>query len=299
MSEGVGTSDTDRTECFEAQRARLAGLAYRITGSRSESEDIVQEAWLRWDRADHSTIDRPEAWLTTVTSRLALDRLRSAQHRREQYVGSWLPEVAVVDADPAERIELAESLTIGFLTVLERLTPVERVVFLLADVWRVPFDEIAGVVDRTPTACRQVASRARRRVVEGRPRFSPTDDDAWRVTFAFLEAATGGDLDALTAALAHDVVETSDGGARRKAGRRPVVGADRVARFVANLTRKLARPSVEIVPRLVNGQPGVVVFDDGRIDLTAAFSVVDGRIDRVWVVVAPDKLPGIELPAVR
>lgn len=293
MSDAVGT------DWFEAQRARLAGLAYRITGSRSEAEDTVQEAWLRWDRADHSTIDRPEAWLTTVTSRLALDRLRSAQHRREQYVGSWLPEVAVVDADPAERIELAESLTIGFLTVLERLTPVERVVFLLADVWRVPFDEIAGVVDRSPTACRQVASRARRRVAEGRPRFSPTDDDAWRVTFAFLEAATGGDLDGLTRALAHDVVETSDGGASRKAGRRPVVGADRVARFVANLTRKLARPSVEIVPRLVNGQPGVVVFDDGLLDLTATFSVVDGRIDRVWVVVAPDKLPGIELPAIR
>ncbi len=292
-------SEPVRTECFEEQRARLVGLAYRITGSRSDAEDIVQEAWLRWDRADRSTIERPEAWLTTVTSRLALDRLRSAQHRREQYVGSWLPEVAVVDADPAERAELAESLTIGFLAMLERLNPVERVVFLLADVWRVPFDEIAGVVDRSPTACRQVASRARRRVAEDRPRFSPTDDDAWRVTFAFLEAAAGGDLDGLTRALARDVVETSDGGASRRAGRRPVVGADRVARFVANLTRKLARPSVEIIPQLVNGQPGVVVFDDGQVDLTAVFSVVDGRIDRMWLVRAPDKLPGIELPAVR
>ncbi len=292
-------SEPVRTECFEEQRARLVGLAYRITGSRSDAEDIVQEAWLRWDRADRSTIERPEAWLTTVTSRLALDRLRSAQHRREQYVGTWLPEVAVVDADPAERAELAESLTIGFLAMLERLNPVERVVFLLADVWRVPFDEIAGVVDRSPTACRQVASRARRRVAEDRPRFSPTDDDAWRVTFAFLEAAAGGDLDGLTRALARDVVETSDGGASRRAGRRPVVGADRVARFVANLTRKLARPSVEIIPQLVNGQPGVVVFDDGQVDLTAVFSVVDGRIDRMWLVRAPDKLPGIELPAVR
>lgn len=292
-------SEPVRTECFEEQRARLVGLAYRITGSRSDAEDIVQEAWLRWDRADRSTIERPEAWLTTVTSRLALDRLRSAQHRREQYVGSWLPELAVVDADPAERAELAESLTIGFLAMLERLNPVERVVFLLADVWRVPFDEIAGVVDRSPTACRQVASRARRRVAEDRPRFSPTDDDAWRVTFAFLEAAAGGDLDGLTRALARDVVETSDGGASRRAGRRPVVGADRVARFVANLTRKLARPSVEIIPQLVNGQPGVVVFDDGQVDLTAVFSVVDGRIDRVWLVRAPDKLSGLDRTPVR
>ena len=142
---------------FEEERDRLLGLAYRITGSQADADDVVQEAWLRWDRSDQATVERPGAWLTTVTSRIALDRLRAAQRAREAYVGPWLPEIAVTEAGPAERAELAESLTVGFLAVLERLGPVERVVFLLADVFSVPFDEIAGVVERSPEACRQIA----------------------------------------------------------------------------------------------------------------------------------------------
>ena len=145
-------------QIFESERTRLLGVAYRITGSRAEADDIVQEAWLRWERADHSSIERPAAWLTTVTSRLALDRLRSAQHRRETYVGPWLPDAATAEPGPAERAELVESLTMGFLAVLERLQPVERVVFLLADVFDVPFDEIATVVDRRSTTCRRTCA---------------------------------------------------------------------------------------------------------------------------------------------
>jgi RNA polymerase sigma-70 factor, ECF subfamily len=293
------TDLNDLDQLFEQERPRLVGLAYRITGSRVDADDIVQDAWLRWQATDRSAVERPAAWLTTVTSRIALDRLRSAQHRRERYVGPWLPEVAMTTSDPADQVELVESLTIGFLTVLERLSPVERVVFLLADVFQVPFAEIAEVVDRTPEACRQVASRARRRVAEARPRFSATDDEAWQVTAAFLDAAVRGDLDALTAVLAPDVVELSDGGSARRAGRRPVVGIHRVSRLVLNLVKRDLRPDMEVQLALVNGQPGVIVTADGEVDLALACSVVDGLVDRIWVVLNPEKLAGVPAPEVR
>ena len=182
-------------ELFEHERARLVALAYRITGSATTAEDLVQEAWIRWANVERDGVARPAAWLTTVTSRLALDHLKSARHRREAYVGPWLPEAVDIEPGPSEHAELAESLSLGLLAVLERLGPTERVVFLLADVFALPFGDIAAVVDKTPEACRQVASRARRRIRDERPRFSPTDDSAWEVAGAFLAAAQGGDLD--------------------------------------------------------------------------------------------------------
>lgn len=282
----TGVRELDDT--FEAERARLVGVAYRITGSRAEAEDVVQDAWLRWQGADRETIERPAAWLTTVTSRIALDRLKSARHARETYVGPWLPEVVEAAPGPEEHAELAESLTIGFLTVLERLDPVERVVFVLADVFRVPYEEIASAVDRSVAACRQVASRARRRVQDERPLFAPTDDEAWQVTAAFLTAVQTGDLAAVTAVLAPDVVMTSDGGAHHHAARRPVLGPDRVARFWVNLAAR-ARPDDVLEPRQVNGQPAVAVHRDGQLERVLVFSVVAGRIDRLWTVVNPDK----------
>lgn len=278
---------------FEAERPRLLGVAYRITSSRAEAEDVVQDAWLRWERTDRARIERPAAWLTTVTSRLALDRLRSAQHRRETYIGPWLPDPVSTEPGPAARAEMAESLSLGFLTVLERLAPVERVVFLLADVFGVPFDEIAEVVDRSPTACRQVASRARQRVRAGRPRFSPTDAEAWEVTEAFLGAVALGDIDAVMALLAPDVVHLSDGGPDHHAARRPVVGPDRVARLMINLTRRHLRDGVSVTPCEVNGQPGVVVEEGENTLLALACSVVEGRIERVWAVVNPEKTAAI------
>lgn len=286
-------------DLFESERSRLLGVAYRITSSRAEADDIVQEAWLRWERADHSSIERPAAWLTTVTSRLALDRLRSAQYRRETYIGPWLPDAATVEPGPADQAELVESLTMGFLAVLERLQPIERVVFLLADVFDVPFDEIAGVVDRSPGTCRQIASRARRRVREERPRFAPTDDEAWQVTSAFLDAAAAGDIDTLMAVLAPDVVHLSDGGPDHRAARRPVVGADRVARLIVSLTQKGLAEGYVPEPRLINGQPGIVARDTTGVRLAMAVSVVEGRIDRLCLVVNPEKLATLDHAPIR
>lgn len=273
---------------FEEHRPRLEGLAYRITGSRSTAEDLVQEAWLRWERTDRSVVERPAAWLTTVTSRLALDHLKSAQHTRETYVGPWLPEVAVAEPGPAEHAELAESVTIGFLTVLERLGPTERVVFLLAEVFATPYDEIARVVDKSPEACRQIASRARTRVREGRPRFAPTDDDAWQVATAFLTAAQVGDLDALVSLLADDALAVSDGGAEHHAARRPVV-AERIPRFVVNLTARIPE-GAEFVAVPINGEPGIVTYVDGEPTVAVALSIADGQVQRMWSILNPDKL---------
>jgi RNA polymerase sigma-70 factor (ECF subfamily) len=286
---------TSAVATFEGERDRLRGLAYRITGSRTDADDVVQEAWLRWDRSDQDAVERPGAWLTTVTSRIALDRLRAAQRTRESYVGPWLPEIAVSEADPAERAELAESLTIGFLAVLERLGPVERVVFLLADVFAVPFDEIATVVDRSPEACRQIASRARKRVRQERPRFRATDEEAWRVAAAFLAAVQAGDIDRVLGLLAPDVVAVSDGGADHHAARRPVVGPDRVARLAINLTARTPS-AMAFELRLINGQPGLLVTLDGRPFLATAVEVVDGLVVGLYTVVNPDKLAAMDRP---
>ncbi|MCU1355659.1 MAG: hypothetical protein JWM89_1077 [Acidimicrobiales bacterium] len=293
---GVLPADDHHLATFEAERPRLLGLAYRITGSRSGAEDLVQEAWLRWDRADRDAVERPAAWLTTVTSRLALDHLKSAQVSREAYVGPWLPEAATVEPGPAERAELAESVTIGFLAVLERLGPMERVVFLLADVFSLPFDEIGTIVDKTPEACRQVASRARRRVREGRPRFSPTDDDAWQVAAAFLTAAQLGDLDGLVALLSEDALVVSDGGAAHHAARHPIV-ADRIPRFLANLTARMPADAVRSM-RVLNGQPTLVVEEQGEVSFTVGLAVAAGQVQRIWIIRNPEKLKTINTPPI-
>jgi RNA polymerase sigma-70 factor (ECF subfamily) len=284
-------------DAFEAERPRLVGLAYRITGSRIEADDIVQDAWMRWRRAGPDSVERPAAWLTTVTSRLALDRLKAAHRARETYVGPWLPEAVDSEPGPAEQVELAESLTVGFLTVLERLAPVERVVFLLADVFAVPFAEIADVVGRSPDSCRQIASRARRRVREERPRFTPTDEQAWNVTSAFLAAARAGDLDTLVGLLADDAVLVSDGGPDHRAARRPVVG-DRIPRFLVNVAARIPA-GVDYEIHLVNGQPGAVVRLGGRPVLAIAAAVDGGKVQRLWVIVNPDKLLAIDRAPLR
>lgn len=276
---------------FERERPRLEGLAYRITGSRATAEDIVQDAWLRWERTDQSQVEKPAAWLTTVTSRLALDHLKSAQHSRETYVGPWLPEVAVAEPGPEEHAELAESLTIGFLAVLERLGPAERVVFLLADVFATPFDEIAAVVDKTPEACRQIASRARARIREGRPRFAPTDEEAWEVAMAFLAAAQVGDLDSLVSLLADDALAISDGGAKHHAARRPVI-AERIPRFVVNLTARLPE-GAEFVAMPINGEPGIVTYQDGQPIMAVALSIAGGQVQRMFSILNPEKLQSL------
>jgi RNA polymerase sigma-70 factor (ECF subfamily) len=283
-----------------ADRPLLVGLAYRITGSRVEAEDIVQEAWLRARRTHSATIDNPAAWLTRVVARLALDHLRSARHRRESYVGPWLPEPVVggrIDAgtvdDPAVVTELAESMTFGFLRVLETLGPLERVVFLMADVFDVPFAEIGRSVNRSPEACRQIASRARRRMRAGATRHE-VPDDADRVVGELLAALTAGDVDRVLSLLAEDAVLVSDGGPQAYAARRPVVGRERVARFLVNGSRRLATP-VSIEPAVVNGEPGVVVTAAGRWALTLAAHVAEGAIAAVYIVINPDKLAALDI----
>ncbi len=289
---GSGRTLGDAT--FAAERERLIGLAYRITGSRCTAEDLVQDAWLRWQGADHHAIERPAAWLTTVTSRLALDHLKSARHQREAYVGPWLPEVVSIEPDPADHAELAESLTIGFLAMLERLGPTERVVFVLADVFAVPFDEIATIVGRSPQACRQVASRARSRVREGRPRYAPTDHEAWQVATAFLLAAQVGDLESLVSLIADDALAVSDGGADHRAARRPVVAA-RLPRYIVNLATRVPA-GARLTMQLVNGQPGLVTWVDDRPVMAMAIVVAEAQVHRLYSILNPDKLRSLTTP---
>ena len=280
---------------FEAARPRLLGLAYRMLGTIGDAEDVVQEAWLRWDGADRSSIDVPDAWLTTVTTRLALDRLKSAQHRREQYPGPWLPEPLVTEGGPEEAAELADSLTLGFLTLLDRLGPVERAVFLLADVFGLPYSEVAEAVGKTEVACRQIASRSRRRLQGAHPR-KPTGAER-RIVDELLVAMALGDVPAVLARLAPDAVCVSDGGPQRRAARRPVVGAERVARFCINVTRKVYGES-RVASASINGDPGVVVYVDDAIDCVLAFEVdpETERVATIWIVRAPEKLDHVLAP---
>jgi RNA polymerase sigma-70 factor, ECF subfamily len=285
---------------FEAERPRLVGLAYRILGSRVEAEDVVQEAWIRFQGVDPATIDRPAAWLTTVVSRLALDQLKSARHRRETYVGPWLPEPVRTAAasDPADLAATADSLTTGFLHLLETLGPVERVVFLLADVFQLPHDEIASVVDRTPTATRQVASRARRKVREGGPLPPRSEPQASRVVDALIEALLHGDVDRVIELVADDAVLISDGGASTHAARRPVIGADRVVRFLANLTRRMlasADDGLRLDRVWINAEPGLVVSFGDHTFLAATMTVQAGRVHRLHLIRNPEKLAALSL----
>jgi RNA polymerase sigma-70 factor (ECF subfamily) len=297
-SSGSAPVDDPLLASFIDERPALVGLAYRITGSRVDAEDIVQEAWLRARGTDPATIERPAAWLTTVVARLGLDHLRSARHRRERYVGPWLPEpvasAAPVDGDPAGAAELAESVTFGFLRILDTLGPTERVVFLLADVFDVPFTEIAVIVDRSPEACRQVASRARRRVRAGDVRHD-VPREATQVIGEFLAAVGAGDVDRVIDLLADDAVLVSDGGPEVYAARRPVVGAERIARFTINLSRRVVHKGVRLEKATLNGEPGLVALAGDRPVLSLGLHVVDGRVAAMYIVVNPDKLAGLDL----
>ena len=275
---------------FESERARLRGLAYRMTGTPDDADDVVQEAWIRWQRVDRSTIENPAAWLTTVTSRLALDRLTSAKARREQYVGQWLPEPLATAAEPDELVAAADSLTLGFMRVLETLQPVERAVFLLHDVFEMPFGEVAAAVDRNEPATRQIAKRARDRVRAGRPRLTAEPADVQALSEAFLTAMLEGDVDALAAMLTDDVVHVSDGGPDHHAARRPVRGPHRVARLFVNITRRNFMPTDEFHNVLVNGQTGTYVVRDGEPYVLTVLGWRGGQVAEALSIVNPDKL---------
>jgi len=272
---------------FEPHRKFLAGLAYRMLGSVAEADDEVQDAFLRWREVDRASVEEPRAYLARVVSRLCLDRMKSASHRREQYVGFWLPEPVV--AEPAETI--AEDLSVALLLALERLSPLERAAFLLHDVFDMDYGAIATAIGRSETACRQLATRAREHVRDERPRYEPSDAEARSVADAFLTAAVSGDTDVLTRLLAEGAVLYADGGGKRRTALKPVIGRDRILRFYEGIrTKKGGFPTIEaITPATLNGLPGFVFHTNEGAE-TMAFEIADGAITAIYAVRNPDKV---------
>ncbi|MBO2453002.1 RNA polymerase sigma factor SigJ [Actinomadura barringtoniae] len=289
----------DLATAFEAERPRLLRVAYSTIGSLTEAEDCVQEAWLRLTRLeDADEIRDLPAWLTRTVGRLALDALGSARVRREHYVGTWLPEPLVQTAagagDPADRVTLDESVSMALLVVLERLSPAQRIAFLLHDVFGVPFDEVAGVVGRTPAAVRQLASRARQEVERGKPRFPPTPAEQRKVISAFAAACQGGDLRSLIELLSPDAVLRGDGGGKVSALGHVERGAESVARILLAL---ISRPLEHMRIAEVNGAPGLVLGDgEGHVSV-ASFTIDAGRITAIDVIRNPDKLADVPYPS--
>jgi len=274
------------------ERRHLLNLAFRMLGTFADAEDAVQETYIRWYRlsdAARSEIDSPRGWLTRVASRVCLDVLGSARVRREQYVGEWLPEpVPLTGAnDPLDRVTLDDSVSTALLIVLDSLTPAERVSYVLHEVFAVPFVEIAEIVGRTPAACRQLATSARRHIKERRPQPVARERHDALVT-AFVAACTSGDIAALAAVLDPDVVLRSDGGGFVSAARKPVVGLDNVARFIFGIMSK--EPTLEVTQRETADGLSLAFWREGRIGGVLSFRVADERISDVWIMMNPEKL---------
>jgi RNA polymerase sigma-70 factor (ECF subfamily) len=290
------TPPEERTAAdYEEFRPLMFSIAYRMTGSISDAEDIVQEAFLRLTRVlrDGASIGSPKAYLATVTTRLAISHLRSARVRRESYVGTWLPEPLLTgtEPDPAERAEMSDSLSMAFLILLESLTPTERAVFLLHEVFAYDYKEIADITGKFEPNCRQIFARARRHVDEQKPRFATSRQQRDEVARRFFAAAAGGDLAGLLDLLAPDVVSIGDGGGKAWATAKPLYGRDRVARFILGLYRRGEKMGAYAEPAQVNGQPGAVSFDaDGRVVNVFALDIADGVVQAIRSVVNPDKL---------
>jgi RNA polymerase sigma-70 factor, ECF subfamily len=276
---------------FEALRGRLFGLAYRMLGSRAEAEDIVQEAYVRWHEAKPGSIDNPEAWLVTTTSRLAIDRLRRLKTEREAYVGQWLPEPIVTQPPPPDRnLDLAADLSIAFLTLLERLAPDERAAFLLHDVFDVGYGDIASVLEKSEAACRQVVHRARERVRGDRKRFDVPESAKAEMLQKFMAAMEARDEQALLTLFAPDATWTADGGGKTGAAPLPVVGADRIAKLVINIREKFWAADRTLHIAAINGETGLCILDGDRVAATLSIATDGRHILAVYAVVNPDKL---------
>jgi RNA polymerase sigma-70 factor (ECF subfamily) len=292
---------SDRTALaadYDACRPRLVRVAYALLGSHAEAEDVVAECWLRLAAADaREPVRDVEGWAVVAVARGALDALRSARIRRETYVGPWLPEPLLTQTapDPADRVTLDESVSFALLVVLESLSPAERTAWVLHDLFRLEFTEVAAVVGRSPAAVRQLAARARRHVAAGTPRREVPRAEHDAAVAAFMAAAAGGDLAALTAVLDPRATLTSDGGGEVIAARRQVRGAEAVAQFVLRTAARI-RPAETVLPVQVNGQPGLAVLDGGRVRLVVALTVDGPRITRIDLVLAPAKLAGCVVP---
>lgn len=276
-------------QAFLACRERLLGVCYRMLGSVADAEDVVQETYLRWRAAGRPELDSAAAWFTRVGSRICLDRLKSAQAKRESYPGEWLPEPF---AEPSRSVEIDETISQALLVALERLSPKERASFLLHDVFSYDFAEIAEALDSSPANCRQLASRARRRLRERRPRFTADEGEVRRLNEAFFSAIERGDVEQLRNVLAEDVVLVSDGGGKASAAARPILGRERVHRFLTRLLRAPSSPSSVALRRPVwfNGAPGAV-FESERYGASAyQLSITDGAVRAIFVQRNPDKL---------
>ncbi|MFI7063163.1 RNA polymerase sigma-70 factor [Kribbella sp. NPDC050124] len=288
LRDGDGATDS-ATESFVAHRNLLFTVAYELLGSAADAEDVLQEAWLRWVKVDVRQVRDHRAYLVRITTRQALNRLRSMKRRRESYVGSWLPEPLLTTPDVAADVELAESLSMALMLVLETLTPTERAVFVLREAFGIDYDEIAAAVDKTPAAVYQIAHRARRHVEARRPRRAVTARQAEAAREAFQRALETRDLQGLLDVLAPDVVAISDGGGIKQATPRPVIGADKVARFiVGGLSKKDVVVTLE--PATVNGSPALALHVDGKFDGVIAMCVEQTRITGLYFVRNPQKL---------
>ena len=275
---------------FNQHRPLLFSIAYRMLGSAADAEDMVQEAFLRWQRA--AGAHNPKAYLSAVITRLCIDQLRSARAQRETYTGPWLPEPVMADT-PAEHAALAESLSIAFLKLLETLSPIERAVFLLREVFDYEYAEIAAMVEASEANCRQMVSRVREKVRAGRPRFRPSPEEQERLITEFMQACLTGDMQALLDLFVEDIVVYGDGGGKAFAGRKPVFGAERAATFMLNLMKRLP-PG--LIPHLatVNGQRSLVLYHaDGQPYDVLWFDLAEGRIQGLYSILNPDKLRGI------
>ena len=283
-------------ETFETLRPLLFSIAYRMLASVSDADDVVQDAFLRYQRAldDGLKIESAKSFLSAVVTRLAIDHLRSARVRRERYVGEWLPEPLLTDngaGDPARHAEEADSLSMAFLLLLERLSPVERAVFLLHDVFNYGYDEIAPIVGKSEANCRQLALRARRRIESEKPRFDATRRERDALARRFFAAVGDGDLDGLVELLAADVVVYGDGGGKAPQWMAPIVGIDRVARLLAGIGGQLPELGISIQQHEINGQPGAMFLDaEGRLINVFSLDIVDGAVQTVRSVINPDKL---------
>ena len=283
------------SETYESLRPLLFSIAYRMLGSVAEAEDLVQESFLRHHRAvsEGAEIESPKAYLSAVVTRLAVDQLRSARARRESYVGEWLPEPLVTDPgdDPAAHAEEADTLSMAFLLVLERLSPVERAVFLLHDVFGYGYDEVAAIVGKSKANCRQLALRARRHVEAEKPRFEASRRERDELAARFFAAVLDGDVDGLVATLAADVVVYGDGGGKAPQWAAPIVGVARVALLFAGLGRQIGELGIDLQPCEINGQPGAVLRDpEQRVTNVFVLDIAGGAVQAVRSVINPDKL---------
>jgi RNA polymerase sigma-70 factor (ECF subfamily) len=287
------TQDASSTAAFEEHRSRLFGLAYRMLGSRADAEDIVQETYIRWHKADHSTIENAEAWLVTAATRLAIDRLRRLKTERALYTGPWLPEPILGDeAMPDRRLELASDLSMAMMTLLETLAPDERAGFILHDVFDVDYDRIAAILDKTEAASRQMIHRARERVRGSRRRFDSNESGKLALLQKFKAAFEKSDEQTLLALFAPDATWTADGGGKTAASPRPLVGVDPILRLLVGLRRQYWSVARTLEIASVNGEPGMYVRDGNRILAVMAFDTDGAQIVSVYAVLNPDKLPG-------